>query len=459
MKTLVIGLDCVPPKLAFDRFAEAMPNLQALRGAGQSAPLRSSSPPITVPAWTVMTTERDPGELGLYGFRNRPRDHAYRLELATGRDVRAKRVWERLAERGLQVAHLFVPLTHPIRPIRGVGVSGFLTPPGAAATSPSRLEAELRDGLGEALIHDVDDFRAGESELPRIFAALDRMRDQHFRALRWVMSRYDPDFTMMVELGPDRLHHAAWRHVDPEHPGYVAGSRWEDAARSYYAGLDAAIGEVVHEARLTGDVAVVLASDHGARAMEGAVAVNEVLARAGLLTLRERPCAPTPLRDVVDWHRTRAWAEGGYYARVMLNVAGREPAGVVAPHELDATRDAVVAALRELRDLTGRPLAVRVERPEEVYRVARGTPPDLMVYFGDLAYRALGTVGHPSEVVADDDRGHDGANHDWNGIVVVDAPGRRASARLEAAELGDISATALALAGEVPLGHGVSLLE
>ena len=38
--------------------------------------LRSVDPPITVPAWSCMVSGRDPGELGIYGFRNR-RDHSY----------------------------------------------------------------------------------------------------------------------------------------------------------------------------------------------------------------------------------------------------------------------------------------------------------------------------------------------------------------------------------------------
>ena len=456
MNLLVLGLDCVPPALAFEHFAEVMPNLRALATAGGGGPLQSSAPPITVPAWTVMTTERDPGELGLYGFRNRPSDHGYALELASGAAVRAKRTWERLAERGRRVAHLFVPLTHPLRPVRGVGVSGFLTPPGSPATSPRTFEAELDQVLGRPLLQDVSDFRAGEAELPRIFNELEEMREQHFRALHHVWTRHHPDFAMMVELGPDRLHHAAWAHLDPAHPRYRAGNRWEARAREYYAGLDAALGAIVHEARSADDVAVIVASDHGARAMEGAVAGNEVLHQAGWLTLRERPTRPTSLHEVVDWSQTRAWAEGGYYARVMVNVKGREPQGVVPARELEATRRTLAELFHGLQTPAGTPIPVQIDRPEDTYRTVRGQPPDLMLYFGALAYRALGTVGHGRTFVTEDDRGHDGANHDWQGIVVVDAPGR--AVQPAGASLADISATALDYFGERPLGGGRSLL-
>ena len=50
-------------------------------------PLRSVDPPITVPAWSCMMTGRDPGELGIYGFRNRA-DHGYdSLAVADSRSV------------------------------------------------------------------------------------------------------------------------------------------------------------------------------------------------------------------------------------------------------------------------------------------------------------------------------------------------------------------------------------
>ena len=96
---MVIGLDCAPPRLVFERYRGVMPNLSALMERGTWGALRSSEPPITVPAWTCMVSGRDAGELGLYGFRNRVagRDRA---AIGDGRDVRVKRVWDWLGEHG-----------------------------------------------------------------------------------------------------------------------------------------------------------------------------------------------------------------------------------------------------------------------------------------------------------------------------------------------------------------------
>ena len=73
-RVAVIGLDCAEPSLVFDRFADELPNISQLIARGTWGPLRSVDPPITVPAWSCMLTGRDPGELGIYGFRNRITD-------------------------------------------------------------------------------------------------------------------------------------------------------------------------------------------------------------------------------------------------------------------------------------------------------------------------------------------------------------------------------------------------
>jgi len=76
MKVAVLGLDCAAPHLVFDQWREELPNLRQLMDAGRYGPLESTHPPITVPAWACMMSSRDPGQFGIYGFRNR-KDHSY----------------------------------------------------------------------------------------------------------------------------------------------------------------------------------------------------------------------------------------------------------------------------------------------------------------------------------------------------------------------------------------------
>ena len=349
-----------------------------------------------------MVSGRDPGQLGLYGFRNR--DSGYDLRLATSGDIRTKRVWDRLGEHGYRSAILFVPPTSPPSALRGKMVSCFLTPNVQANyTYPRSYKAELEASFGPYRM-DIEGFRSGDLE--RILDDLHTMTHQHFSIARKIWTDDHPDFLMMVEMGPDRLHHALWHHIDPTHPAYEKENRWEREALEYYRALDAEIGKLLQ--LIDERTYVLIASDHGAQTMRGAIAINEWLQREGWLVLRTSPSAPTPIRNAIDWTRTRAWGEGGYYARIFLNVRGREPSGIV---ELDDIENVI----RELSDAlhnANLPNA-RAYRPQELYAEVRGKAPDLMVAFEDFAYRSVGTVGHTDYRLSTD--GNDGCNHAWDG--------------------------------------------
>lgn len=110
----VIGLDCCEPSLVFDRWHHDLPNLRRLMESGLHGNLESCLPPITVPAWTCMTTGKDPGTLGIYGFRNR-RDYSYNgLSTATSLDVREPHLWDLLSRAGKKTIAVGVPQTFPI---------------------------------------------------------------------------------------------------------------------------------------------------------------------------------------------------------------------------------------------------------------------------------------------------------------------------------------------------------
>ncbi len=418
-----------------------MPNVAALMARGGWGALRSTAPPITVPAWTCMVTGRDPGELGLYGFRNRVR-RSYDLRLASSKDVRVKRIWDLVGDAGKRVASLFVPLTSPPTPLRGHMVSGFLAPGGETPTTfPRGLADELEARFGPYQ-PDVEDFRS--DDLERVMSSLRAMGRQHFAMARHVWEEKRPDLMMMVEMGPDRFHHAFWRHIDPSHPEFVPGNAWESSALDYYAFLDAQIGELLEA--VDDETVVMIVSDHGARAMKGGLAINEWLRREGFLHLKEEPNEPRPLsRDDVDWSRTRAWGEGGYYARIFLNVAGREPEGIIPGRDVDAERARLERALLSMKGPDGETLRNRVDHPASVYREARGEPPDLMAYFGDLDYRSIGSVGHDAIFLPTNDTGPDGCNHDWDGIFIMAGGGLTERGPIEGAEIYDVAATVMGL--------------
>ncbi len=420
--------------------------------AGTWGPLRSVDPPITVPAWSCMMTGRDPGELGIYGFRNRS-EYDYRsLVVADSGAVGVDRVWDHLSRAGKHVIVVGVPQTSPPVPVNGELVSCFLTgdPRKDPYTYPAGLRAEIESLVGSYRV-DVRSFRSDDRD--RILAEVYEMTEQRFTVCRHLLDTRPWDFFMMVEIGLDRMHHAFWRFLDAEHPRHEPDHRYRDAIRNYYIYLDEEIGELLE--RFDEQTTVLVVSDHGARPMQGAICVNEWLLQEGYLVLEEQPPRElTPFSDVrVDWSRTRAWGEGGYYCRLCLNVAGREPQGVVAPDDCEQLLDELASRLERLPGPNGEAIGTRAFRPQELWREQRGIPPDLVVYFGDLGWRSNGSLGHGRHWTYDNDTGPDDANHDRNGLCILSGPGVLAEQRDDLV-IYDIAPTILAQAG-LPVEDGM----
>jgi predicted AlkP superfamily phosphohydrolase/phosphomutase len=199
---------------------------------------------------------------------------------------------------------------------------------------------------------------------------------------------------------------------------------------------------------LPADAITMVMSDHGARAMMGGICFNDWLIENDYLTLKEPATRMTPIAKAgIDWSRTMAWGDGGYYGRLFLNVAGREPQGVIAPADYEAVRDELAAKLVAMPGPNGEPLGTTVHKPQDVYPEVRGVAPDLLVYFGDLAWRSVGAVGNPSVYTFENDIGPDGANHDRTGVFAMKgAPGQPVG-KVEGLELVDVGPTITSLYG------------
>jgi adenylyl-sulfate kinase len=415
-RVLVIGLDCVPPSLVFDEAGKDLSNIRALMDHGTWGPLRSTDPPITVPAWTTITTGRDPGELGLYGLRNRL-DHEYSEMVVTNSSyVKVPRLWDYLQRAGKASILLGIPQTYPPKPHKGITVAGFLTP-GIESdyTYPSEVAKELQHTAGGDYLPDVKDFRTDDKE--RLLSDLYTMVERRFRVARDFLIHKPWDFFMLVEIAPDRLHHGFWRYGRPDHPRFEPGNQYENVLRDFYRFLDNQIGSLL--GLMEDETTVLIMSDHGARNMLGGVCINEWLIRNGFLVLnRHLEHVTTLTLDMIDWSRTQAWSEGGYYARIFLNVKGREPEGVIDATDYEAFRDNLAERLRTLDDGNGNVISNKVLKPEEIYRRCHNVPPDLMVYFDNLNRRSIGTVGGKDILLTAVDYDLDHANHDPEGIFI-----------------------------------------
>lgn len=446
-KALLIGLDCAAPDLLFNRFIDKLPNFRRMMERGIHGKLESCDPPITIPAWTVMASSKYPGTLGLYGFRHR-RNNSYKdIWISTSKNIREKRIWDYVAEAGGRSCLVAVPPSYPPYPVDGCLVGGFITPDtNRNYTYPPELAQEIKS-LVEDYQVDVE-FRIEDKG--NLVKELREMTENHFKVIRHLIETKDWNFFMFVEIGLDRIHHAFWKYFDEGHHLYEPGSEFENVVEDYYVLLDTKVGELLDI--IDDDTVVMVASDHGGKPMKGAFCINTWLEEQGLLKLATPVERVVRLNDAdVDWGETTAWGWGGYYARIFLNVKGREESGVVDPADYERTREDIAERLRNITGPNGEKWNTKVLKPQEVYPECNGDPPDLMVYFDDLYWRSAGTMGHGRLYLPENDTGPDDAVHDKMGLYIYYDPLEDLNGRTEDLNILDVAPTLLkALRLKVP---------
>jgi predicted AlkP superfamily phosphohydrolase/phosphomutase len=449
-KVLVIGLDCAEPSLVFEKWRDELPTLRYLMDNGAYGRLTSSIPCITVPAWSSMLSSKDPGVLGIYGFRNRA-DYSYNhLTIANGSAVKEKRVWDYLSDAGKRSVVVGVPQTYPVKPLHGYLVCDFLLPSTQKQyTYPNELRYEISQILdGQDYDVDVRNFRIDDKE--NLAQQIYDMTEKRFKVLNHLIREKPWDFFIFVEIGVDRMQHGFWKYHDPGHHRHEPGNKFQDAIKKYYQYIDGQIAGLLEA--IDDNTIVFVVSDHGAKRMDGGFCLNQWLYEEGYLVLKEDLPADgiTPFEKLpVDWEKTTAWGDGGYYGRLWLNVEGREPQGIVPKARYEPVRTEFKEKLEALVDHTGKPLKTICYKPEEIYREVRNISSDLLIYFGNLHWRSVGSLGHPRIYTFENDTGPDDANHAQEGLFIYYHPKHRLNGKqLKGLQIMDIAPTILQSMGQ-----------
>ncbi len=192
------------------------------------------------------------------------------------------------------------------------------------------------------------------------------------------LARDDWRVLMSVFSTTDRVQHMMYRHYDAGHPKHDAaeaahevtffGERipLSDSIPAIYRQMDRVVGRVLDALRP--DDTLIVCSDHGFQSFRRQVHVNNVLAELGFL--KTKPLGRKEDGETlkfVDWSQTQAYSLGMGF--VYLNLAGREPQGIVQPGEADAILRRIKDAFLEVRDpADGTPVCNDVYVTKEVHQ-------------------------------------------------------------------------------------------
>ncbi len=413
------GIDGVPYSLLADRFDE-FENLAAIAEEGGAGRIDSIVPPESSACWPSLTTGKNPGKTGVYGFQDREVG-SYDTYVPMGRDVQAERVWDVAQDNDRKATVMNVPVTFP--PQRNVQrmVSGFLSPGIDKAAYPDEL-AEYLQGIDYKIDANA---KLGHSEDKSEFIEnAHETLDRRFEAFSHYIEQDDWDLFFGVFMTTDRVNHFLFED-------YERDGEYKEEFLDFYRKLDDYLGQL--REKLDDDVTMAVASDHGFTTLDYEVHLNAWLQQEGWLSFEDDD--HDELGDISDDTRAYSLIPG----RIYLNLEGREPRGSVPEDEYEAVRQELKAELEALEGPDGNPVAERVIEKEDAFRGDHDDiAPDLVVIPNHGYDLKAGFRGH-DEVFGTGPR--NGMHTFENASLFIDHP----EAEIKDADLLDITPTILDL--------------
>ena len=188
--------------------------------------------------------------------------------------------------------------------------------------------------------------------------------------------------------GTDRVQHAFWRQMDPQHPAHKGEYQPPEkpAIEEIYKRADVLLGKTMAKCSQS-DTLLMVISDHGFNVFRRGLDLNCWLEENGYLKLKQGGRYKKNLAGV-DWSQTRAFAIG--LTGIFLNLRGRESQGIVDPKsEAPRLRDEISEKLSALNDpANNSPSVKRVYNAGKTYRGPyKNDAPDLLVGY-HIGFRA-----------------------------------------------------------------------
>ncbi|WP_285907814.1 alkaline phosphatase family protein [Pseudodesulfovibrio pelocollis] len=359
-RLVVLGLDGLPLALAHQLGA----SLPALRRLAEGAvTVRAELPELSPVNWTSLLTARGPEGHGIFGF-SRLDPRTYHLSIAGSAQVACTTIFDALGAAGLVSRVINLPGTYPVRPLRGMMVTGFVSHDLASAAHPPFLAARLAEA-GYKLEADTS---RGAADPEYLLAELRATLASRLTALDMLWPDLAWDLFVHVFTETDRLFHFLMDAVlDTGHRLHLDCMRllahWDDALGRFLARYDA----------LPGPKRLMVVADHGFTRLRTEVCVNTWLKKQGFLVPDGAPSSEWDAGVIGAGSTAFALDPGRIYIHTRDFARGRVS---------EADRPAVAAAIRDgLRDLTfdGEPVMEHVYTSDELYPGSRcAQVPDLV---------------------------------------------------------------------------------
>lgn len=405
-KTMILGIDSLDPYVLSAHKA-VLPNFAGLMRESPTLLSKSVFPVDTIPAWASITTGLSPGNHGLlytYDIFDPKMSDLQKLSID---DVRGRTFWDYLGRDRYRCVIVFPQLMYPPWHINGVmvGISPLERRLDSISTEIT-IDANPETVMAENDIpHTVQSLWGGFPGIKHLaeWITLGKAVLETEKRIAMSLSQnesWDLFFVYFNLL--DIIQHRLWRFFDERDPAYPGITPFKATILDYYKLIDGFVGEFISKHP---NVSFIVLSDHGHHSRPTqTVNINEFLRRNGYIASKgNRTRALSQVRKsildvsnrlniehflirlvVINERLTKAgksmYSSAGSIDRsksraFLSNFAGIKsyPHGgieinreLVSEDEYEETRNALIAALSELRSPDQGPLMEFVKAREDV---------------------------------------------------------------------------------------------
>ena len=411
-KAFVLGIDGATFDIIYPLMEKGkLPNMQKLIAEGMHGTLHSTVPAISAPAWVTFMTGKNPGHYGTYHFYkiNSESYHTmYSLDLINSSVYHGDTFFDYLGRIGYKVGIMTVPVTYPPWEVNGFLVSGYPCPDPDENSNfafPRHLGKELPENLNWTEKESSDaipkEEMRGAKDPPDILKGGLAMMSRRTAYTLKLMKQFNTDVTILVWGAIDRAQHLLWKYHDPRHILHQPDNKYEKFIEELYCHADTLLGEII--SCIGSDTSLFILSDHGFGPKQGSYFhLNAWLKQQQYLkTNIKSGLTNNPIYNMlkgrlrnfvsnmkienrrkiinakkkfgmsaIDIKKTRAYrlpideqTEG-----LVINLKGRQPAGIVTENEYEVVRSELIDKLSMLQHPhTGKQVIKKCFRREELF--------------------------------------------------------------------------------------------
>jgi predicted AlkP superfamily phosphohydrolase/phosphomutase len=381
-----------------------------------------------------------------------------------------------------------MPFTYPPRPINGYMISGE-DAPGAhrSIASPPELYDELTGKFGRYRLKDI--FPGGRDKSDYL-TLIEEDVTRQTEVLEHLLINHPTNMFFAFYSATAICQHYFWSDMDSRDDN----NPYQTVIESAYRKLDTSIGRLIEVAGP--DTQVYVISECGAGPLQSGININAWLAQERFLVYRSGASrsqsgvtAENNMRNAVaamrkqvqgvlqkylplsmyymankyfgstkalvqsfvvnygiDWEKTRAFSRGKE-GNIFISLKGRDPQGIVMPHEYDDLCKTITDKLYSLTDpATGKPAVDRVYRSDELYPgPSQRIAPDITVAWRNGLYCPHEGKRDDASVFVTRWREYmnwpTSGGHRLDGILFASGPGIRKGHRIEGASILDLAPT------------------